>query len=109
MPGADWASTISQPLRRAAGESLIAEGIGDQNAQSPLGGTQVVPGLQEGRRVHAEDSGHQERDGEHNSGEAEGEAGVVGEGIEHDAETLSAMDETETVESLNEEDRCGPR
>ena len=46
--------------------------------------------------------GHHEGEGEDDGGHAEGESGVVEEGVEHDAQALSAVDETEAIKCFDE-------
>ena len=64
----------------------------------------MVEGLQEGGDVEADDARHEGGDGEDDGGQVDGEAGVGEERVEHDADTLAAVDDAEGVEGHDEEE-----
>lgn len=69
----------------------------------------MIEGLQKGRHVQGHDAAHERGDGEDDGGDVDGEAGVVEEGVEHDADALAAVDDAEAVESDDEEELRGAR
>lgn len=63
----------------------------------------MVERFEKSRKMGAQDPCHHKSHGEDDGCGAKGEAGVVEEGVEHDAEAFSAVQETEAVEGFEEE------
>ena len=66
----------------------------------------MVESLEERRKVDAEHPSHNEGEGQNDGRETNCEAGVVEEGVEHDAQTFTTANETESIERLYEECGC---
>lgn len=62
----------------------------------------MVERLQKGGDIQRHDAAHEGGEGEDDRGDVDGEAGVVEEGVEHDADALAAIDDAETVEGDDE-------
>ena len=66
----------------------------------------MVERLEKRRKVDAEHPSHDEREGQNDGCEINCEAGVVEEGVEHNAQALTTAYETESIERLYEECGC---
>ena len=104
LAGGDRTRPIRELLRVGAGEGDSVEAVGREVPDGPLRGAEMVEGLEERGDVQADDARHEGRDGEDHGGQVDGEAGVVEEGVEHDADAFAAVDDAEGVECDNEEE-----
>lgn len=67
----------------------------------------MIERLQKSGDIQGHDAAHEGGDGEDDGGDVDGEAGVVEEGVEHDADALAAVDDAEAVEGDDEEEVRG--
>ena len=57
----------------------------------------MIKRLKKRRKIYAEQPSHDEREGQNNGREINCEAGVIEEGVEHNAQTLATAYETESI------------